>query len=132
MIILKTEKDIQKLKKWDIYLVQEILDILKKNETNEDVFSVHEQINKIQSERIDKVNKHIEKLDEKFAEEYNRKLNEKTLRTIVDLPVIWPKSVLKLSENWINTIEDVKNNIDLVFKLLKLSKEDQLKLSSAL
>lgn len=77
MIILKTEKDIQKLKKWDIYLVQEVLDILKNNETNEDVFSVHEQINKIQSERIDKVNKHIEKLDEKLAEEYNRKLNNK-------------------------------------------------------
>lgn len=77
MIILKTEDDIQKLNKWDMYLIQEVLDILKNNETNEDVFSVHEQINKIQSERIDKVNKHIEKLDEKFAEEYEKKINKK-------------------------------------------------------
>ena len=64
MIILKTEKDIQKLKKWDMYLVQEVLDILKKNETNTDLYSVHEQINKVQLKREELVNNYIKKLDE--------------------------------------------------------------------
>ncbi len=70
MIILKTEKDIKKLKKWDMYLIQEVLDILKKNENNPDVFSVYEEINKIQLKRQELVNSYIEKLD-KEAEKKN-------------------------------------------------------------
>lgn len=128
MIIIKKESDIKKLKRWDSRQSQEHLDIVEKSTWELD----YVEFDRIATKRNTLVDNHIRELDKKSAEEYDRKLNEKALRTIVDLPVIWSKSVLELSENWINTIEDVKNNIDLVFKLLKLSKEDQLKLSSAL
>lgn len=128
MIILKKESDVKKLKRWDSRQSQEHLDIVEKSTWELD----YVEFDRIATKRNTLVDSHIRELDKKSAEEYDRKLNEKALRTIVDLPVIWSKSVLELSENWINTIEDVKNNIDLVFKLLKLSKEDQLKLSSAL
>ena len=128
MIILKKESDVKKLKRWDSRQSQEHLDLVEKSTWELD----YAEFDRIATKWNNLVDSHIRELDKKDAEEYDRKLNEKALRTIVDLPVIWSKSVLELSENWINTIEDVKNNIDLVFKLLKLSKEDQLKLSSAL